>query len=307
MSFANYIECESILTQEKLTELINLLDIETKDDVPSHVYNRIDQTNVINKHLRSSRKIEYIDDQLFDWVEQNIVISINENYQNHQFVLIRNDLEVIKYGPGDYFKKHQDFINIDSNEFKNYTFIVGLKCCEKGGQTVFYINETRELSTILTDSPGNMIIFRKDLIHEGLEVIEGNKYILKGNFICLPQKSIAYCILVIIFPSNQTYLLETSKLTGSIYETFIDFEKTKTPDKKIFFYYEDHLNEVDFLTLYNNIYNNQNFDSHQRLIKMNDYTQLKYIDKDYLFKFNNFINFGNLNQIILFKIDDYYQ
>src|SRR3989304_7203968 len=99
-------------------------------------------------------------------VEQNIVTQLNENERDYQFTLIRNELKVIKYGLGDYFKKHQYMLNVDSDEFKNYTFELGLKCCDMGCSTIFYINDNSETSDILIKSPGNMIIYKKDIIYE---------------------------------------------------------------------------------------------------------------------------------------------
>jgi hypothetical protein len=86
---------------------------------------------------------------------------------------------VIKYSEGDYFKKHQDYVNFSSNEFQNYTFLVCLKACIEGGETVLYLdNENRDKGTTIDTSKkeGSILLFQKELLHEGKEVLKGIKF-----------------------------------------------------------------------------------------------------------------------------------
>lgn len=173
-----YLEKPKIINDIQLQELLLLLNIDNNDTKESHVYNRITKENFVDKHLRSSQKIEYRDDKLFDWVEENIVKVLNDNELS--FRLIRNDLEVVKYKEGDYFKKHQDYINFDSNEFDNFTFLLCLKCCDLGGETVIHIDDEETIFDSIARIPGSLLTFKKNLIHEGKEVIKGEKFILKA-------------------------------------------------------------------------------------------------------------------------------
>lgn len=298
--FPSYFEVQNIINETEFKELINMLDFEEKQDVESHVYNRIDKTNVINKHLRSSRKIEYIDDKLFDWIDSHVVTNLNSHMNDFRFILVRNDIEVVKYATGDYFKKHQDFININSNQFKNYTFLISLICCDKGGETSFHLDEEEVILNILNTGIGNMLIFKKDTIHEGKEVIKGNKYILKGNLISFPKDE-EQELLVVSLNNNQYYILDTSRLNNSIYGTFIEFQKKLYPGKKVFHYRELKLNEAEFLAIYQSIYADQYKIDLSNLI---DYTQLKI--NTYCIKLNNFLHKKDGQRVILVSLNDYY-
>jgi hypothetical protein len=115
-----------------------MLDVDAQEAKPSHVFNRVTRTNVVNKHLRSSSKIEYRDEKLFDWLESHVVNTLNTKINSFCFNLVRNDVEVVKYNEGDFFRPRQDYINFDSNEFCNYTFLR----CLQGGETVLHENPT---------------------------------------------------------------------------------------------------------------------------------------------------------------------
>ena len=132
MNFPGYIYSQDFLSKDELNDLLAILDIDNQNDKESHVYNRIQKVNIINKHLRSSRKIEYRDPLLFNWVEEHIIKPLNEQSSN-KFMLVQNDLEVVKYSKGCYFKRHTDYINFDSNSFRNYTFLICLYACKDGG------------------------------------------------------------------------------------------------------------------------------------------------------------------------------
>lgn len=56
-----YLNFEECLSEEQVTELLKLLDIDNSTSIESHVFDRVKQINVVNKHLRSSEKIEYRD------------------------------------------------------------------------------------------------------------------------------------------------------------------------------------------------------------------------------------------------------
>jgi hypothetical protein len=143
-NFPGWLVVEDILSSSELEEFMAMLDIDSQKPKESHVYNRVTKTNLVNKHLRSSRKIEYRDDALFDWLETHLVNPLNDTYNDFKFYLVRNDVEVVQYSEGDFFKKHQDYINFDSNEFKNYTFLLCLGACQEGGETLIYESHSED-------------------------------------------------------------------------------------------------------------------------------------------------------------------
>jgi hypothetical protein len=80
-----------------------------------------------------------------------------------------------KYEPGQRFKKHRDsaYFRNDS-EGSYYTFLLYLNEEYKGGETAFE-------NLAITPKTGMVLIFVHDLIHEGKEVKEGVKYVLRSD------------------------------------------------------------------------------------------------------------------------------
>lgn len=80
-----------------------------------------------------------------------------------------------KYQPGQLFKKHRDqsFIR-NSSEASYFTFMIYLNDDFKGGATTFDHLE-------VSPKKGSALIFYHYLEHEGSEVIEGTKYVLRTD------------------------------------------------------------------------------------------------------------------------------
>lgn len=252
-NFPGYICSETFLSSADLQELLNRLDIDNKQDKQSHVYNRIQKVNVVNRHLRSSRKIEYRDPNLFDWAEEHIVKPLNAE-SGCRFMLVKNDLEVVKYSQGDLFRKHQDYVNFDSNEFRNYTFIVCLHACEEGGETILYDGEDQSVIEGTGRSPGCLLVFPKETLHEGAEIKKGSKVILKGNLICYGKEEIKdYVVVTLAKASKQTYILSEDQLKLQplcLYTRFYEFEKRNHPDQHVFFMRDESITPLEFMKFY---------------------------------------------------------
>lgn len=80
-----------------------------------------------------------------------------------------------KYSPGQQFKTHRDQSYIrNSEEASYYTFMIYLNDGFKGGETKFD-------NVVVAPSKGAALIFYHYLEHEGREVIEGTKYVLRTD------------------------------------------------------------------------------------------------------------------------------
>jgi prolyl 4-hydroxylase len=80
-----------------------------------------------------------------------------------------------KYGAGHYFKKHRDqpFIR-NGSEASYITFMIYLNDDYKGGETKF--------NTItIQPKKGTALMFYHELEHEGAELLEGTKYVLRTD------------------------------------------------------------------------------------------------------------------------------
>ncbi len=81
--------------------------------------------------------------------------------------------------PPGKFDAHQDYLSIISNCILEYTLIVGLSDdpCE-GGETVIHLTGGGAIASSAPKKLGGCLLFRKDLLHEGVAVTSGSKHIL---------------------------------------------------------------------------------------------------------------------------------
>ncbi|AYV84732.1 MAG: prolyl 4-hydroxylase alpha subunit [Hyperionvirus sp.] len=314
MEFPRYLNYPDFIKAPDVANLCDLLGLSTgdvtKDYKTSHVYNRITKENVVDKHLRSSQKIEYRDQTIFDTLEKLFIAKLNKYAHQMKFILIRNDVEVVKYKEGDFFRAHQDYINFDSNQFKNYTFLFCLRRCEEGGETVLHIDkdEPTKLDTVCKH-PGGLLLFKKDTIHEGLTVTKGEKVILKGNLICfhsvddgIPEDYLIIKLTkspkLFIIPIN---ILEAHKET--VYYTSYNFNKRLHPNDHIFHYTEDFLEEHEINFFYEKIMAPSK-EKNLTILKKMDYIGFQV--NNALMNFNKFVNSSDTD-IFLCDMSVYYK
>jgi hypothetical protein len=311
--FRPYIYSQQHINDSNLNKLLKLLDVDNNNSFKeSHVYNRIKKENVVNKHLRSSEKIEYRDKEIFNWIETHIVNPLNnlivENNDDSHFILVRNDIEVVKYEPGDFFNKHQDYINFDSNEFKNYTFIMCLKACQEGGETILHIDDEAIEFSGTAKEPGTMLLFQKDIIHEGRIVNNGSKYIMKGNLLCFQKNKTNKLLIVNLLKSpGKSYIIpyeNLKKAPKSVYYAYYNFQQTNNSEQNVFYYDDDKMDDLTFKMFYDRIIPPK-MDINDILEKM-DYIGFNF--DNIIQNYNKFINSDHLHGDAFYcKMNDYYQ
>ncbi len=80
-----------------------------------------------------------------------------------------------EYKPGEYFKKHSDSAYYrNESEGSYFTFLLYLNEGYEGGETTFD-------NLIITPKTGMALIFAHELLHEGMVVIAGVKYVLRSD------------------------------------------------------------------------------------------------------------------------------
>ena len=81
----------------------------------------------------------------------------------------------------------QDFLSITSNLIEELTLILCVTPKElgsvQGGETLIYPYASEKGKAFDTTTPGNGLLFRKDLEHAGGVVKNGEKHILTANII----------------------------------------------------------------------------------------------------------------------------
>ena len=296
-----YLYQPEFLSATQLATFKKILDIEEDKFIPSHVYHRTLEKNIINKHLRSSEKIEYKDDHIFDWVDNNIIAPINKSSE-FTYVLVRDDVEVVKYMPGDFFKKHQDFVNFDSNEFKNYTLLICLQNCEKGGETTLHVEPPITIDGT-GRSPGALLLFRKELVHEGNVIEKGVKMIFKCNVLSFYNiKQYEDLIIVHLIKSpHKVFVLPICILKAfpmTPYYEFYTVQKKAYPDQAIFHYEEKILNDIQFNHFYEKIMQLDTFEE-----EIMNYTNFTF--PEVVIRYNKFVH--QPKDLFVCTTKDYYQ
>lgn len=92
---------------------------------------------------------------------------------------VNERLRVYRYDPGEYFKWHYDgrFVR-DAFEHSRYTLMIYLGGPEEGGQTAFRLGFRR---LTVDPVPGRALLFRHRILHAGVTVKQGIKYVLRSD------------------------------------------------------------------------------------------------------------------------------
>lgn len=216
-------EHQDIPGTDQLTEYI------LKDQNPfeeSQIYVVNEKEKVINPEQRQSVFKLIKEKEGFELVEK-LLEEINKNHSDINFKLVKNDLTHIKYQKGGFFIPHQDYLSLVSNIVQEYTMILCLKAECQGGETCFHINEFFKYKSKNSITKGGIVIFRKDLVHEGCLIEEGYKEILTVN---LYGYSMTSGQIVIIKPKNNKYSTcfdksSLDKIPNNTISSFINFSK----------------------------------------------------------------------------------
>jgi len=88
-------------------------------------------------------------------------------------------LRFTKYEKGNFFKKHLDGQHVQNeNERSILTLMIYLNDNFKGGETIFYENQ---MEITIQPKKNLALIFNHDIYHEGKDIEEGYKYILRTD------------------------------------------------------------------------------------------------------------------------------
>lgn len=178
---------------------------------------------------------------------QIIIKEINKLDTVMNYNLIKSDITHIKYQEGDFFKPHQDFLGINSNLIEEYTMIICLRADCQGGETKFHINQFFSYSSSASKTPLNVVIFRKDLMHEGVKLESGYKEIATINIYGIPTTSertvmitSTQCERKLLLPLSSIENIPRNMILGSL-----SFTHQLESDDKILTYQGDY-NEQQF-------------------------------------------------------------
>ena len=81
----------------------------------SQLYDSQKDEKISDPSLRRSKFRLFKDARLFDMLQDGIIGEVNRTDTSKTYYLVRNDITHIVYGPGDFFKRHSDYLSVTSN------------------------------------------------------------------------------------------------------------------------------------------------------------------------------------------------
>lgn len=171
---------------EVFEKLLLRLDSIDQSFAPSKLYSTEDKSKFVDETKRLSVFREMKDKCLFDLVDL-LVKALNEKDPSMVYRLQRNDLTEIHYKEGGFFEAHEDYLSLTSNGIQEFTLLLCLDAECEGGETRFSLNPFFSYSSPSSVTKEHLLVFRKDLVHEGLPIRKGYKKILTGNLWAFPK------------------------------------------------------------------------------------------------------------------------
>lgn len=180
--------------------------------LPSLLYDTHDKSKIYNLERRSSAFRLFTDQELFKDCDA-LVALLSHQDPTFTYSLRHNDITHIHYEKDDFFEAHTDYLSVTSNHVQEFTLIMCLDatCQGKGGdgrpsgETRFTLNPFCSITSSSSVTPLHLVLFRKDITHEGLKLEEGTKDIITLNLWGMPSADNKDDkTLVISFPPDET-------------------------------------------------------------------------------------------------------
>lgn len=159
------------MTENECTEIIKWSEEQNFEEAKVNIHGN--QTML--KGVRNNDRLMYID---FDKSEKlwHLIAPYCEPIVGKTKAIGLNEmLRIYKYSEGQRFKKHYDgSYERNDFEFSLYTFMIYLNDDFEGGNTWFKDFEIKPKT-------GTALVFLHDILHEGMEIIKGKKYVLRTD------------------------------------------------------------------------------------------------------------------------------
>lgn len=190
-----------------ISKLRLYLDTCSQSFEDSQLYSGAKKEKFIDLALRMSKFRSIIDPVLFN-IADDLLFKLTESNDLNAFTLVRNDITHIKYEPGGFFKEHRDYLSLRSNIIEEYTLLIcvtppDLANNTVGGETRIHVNCDYIHTSQSTIRSGCGLLFRKDLIHEGLILKSGSKEIVSLNIWVTRKQTMNDGILFVTFPETE--------------------------------------------------------------------------------------------------------
>ena len=168
INLMDYKTFDHILSKDLCDQILNISQQKTFEQ--QLTYHRKTKKYIYDDNKRKSTFIVInntkIKDELLQLIRKNI-------HPNSQF---ENNLRIIKYEKGGFFKSHKDHI-FNTKADKSYTLLIYLNQDCIGGNTIL-IDPSIKRYYPIEPKKGRILIFNPQILHLGEKVYEGIKYIL---------------------------------------------------------------------------------------------------------------------------------
>ncbi len=135
---------------------------------------------VMIKEVRNNDRVIHDDVDLAKRLWDKAKEWILPNWLGRQAVGFNERFRFYRYDPGQKFAAHSDGHYLRENgEKSQLTFMIYLNGGFEGGATRFLKPKKKWLT--VTPSEGKALVFAHQLVHEGQEVTEGRKYVLRTD------------------------------------------------------------------------------------------------------------------------------
>ncbi len=165
---------EMVLSPDECTSLIDFIDDNEPAVAPVNTLDGERQRPEVRNNERVMKEDPALAQEIFGRVKARLparVFAARLSGLNELFRCYR-------YRPGMHFAPHTDgAYRRDEEERSYYTFLIYLNSVEQGGETAFVVDP----EVVIKPDPGLGLLFQHPIMHEGCEVIAGNKYVIRTD------------------------------------------------------------------------------------------------------------------------------
>ncbi len=167
-------ELENILTPEKCENWIKRIQEANPEPAP---INTTRGTKVVDQ-IRNNNRVIFDNDKWANDLFEPVKNEVPQEIHGRKICGINERLRCYEYLPGQRFAPHSDgaFFRNDSEQ-SFYTYIIYLNEDFEGGETTFLV----EPEIVIKPKTGCGLFFQHPLIHEGVEVTAGKKYVVRSD------------------------------------------------------------------------------------------------------------------------------
>lgn len=181
---------------------------------------------VVDKAKRVSQYRTFTDKKIFGLADE-MVQYYSDQDPYWDFTLVRNDVTQIRYEEGGFFKPHKDYLSLKTNHLTELTMIMCLDATGTGGETKFEFNPFFIHTSYNTIKPGHVVVFRKDLVHEGTPLskdstkqiitlnLRGTRKDQTDKIVVIQCTDDVYYVLKLEDTMNNTYFAAAVRFNGS--------------------------------------------------------------------------------------------